>query len=172
MPVLGLRCCTWAFSICSARTSHWCGFSCWGAQTLAAVFRSCGAWISLLCSMWDLPSPGIEPVSPALADRLLTPGSPQQPCPGLSVCTCLNPYQEKSYSCFRTWFLSSSVTPLLVLPALHHRVFGHLAVLPSSPSMDFPWAPTHSALAAKLQRCGGGWDGQAHNAQSQGLNPR
>ena len=77
-------------------------------------FRSCGAWVSLLCSMWDLPRPGIEPVSPALADRLLTTGPLQQPCPGLSLCTCLNPYQVKSCSPSSTWFWSSSVVPLLV----------------------------------------------------------
>ena len=77
-------------------------------------FRSCGAWVSLLYSMWELPRPGIEPVSPTLVGRLLTTGPPRQPCPGLSVCTCLNPYQAKSYSSSSTWFWSSSVAPLLV----------------------------------------------------------
>ena len=28
------------------------------------------------CSMWDLPGPGIKPVSPALAGRFLTTGPP------------------------------------------------------------------------------------------------
>ena len=31
------------------------------------MFRVCGAWPSLLHSMWDPPIPGTEPVSPALA---------------------------------------------------------------------------------------------------------
>ena len=30
----------------------------------------------LPCSMWGLPRPGIEPVSPTLAGGVLTPGSP------------------------------------------------------------------------------------------------
>ena len=30
---------------------------------------SCGTWAQLLCGMWDLPGPGLEPMSPALASR-------------------------------------------------------------------------------------------------------
>ena len=63
--------------------SHCSDFSC-GAQVLgarasvAAVRRlsSCGAWALLLQSMWDLPGPGMEPVSSALAGRFLTTGPP------------------------------------------------------------------------------------------------
>ena len=36
--------------------------------------RSCGTWAQSLPGMWDLPGPGIEPVSPALAGRFLTTG--------------------------------------------------------------------------------------------------
>ena len=32
-------------------------------------------------SMWDLPGPGMEPVSPALAGRFLTSRPPGKPCP-------------------------------------------------------------------------------------------
>ena len=35
-------------------------------------FNGCGAWASLLPSMWNLPRPGIEPVSPVLAARFFT----------------------------------------------------------------------------------------------------
>ena len=35
-------------------------------------FSSCGARASLLHGMWDLPGPGLEPVSPALAGGFLT----------------------------------------------------------------------------------------------------
>ena len=35
-------------------------------------FSSCGAQAYLLCGMWDLPRPGLEHVSPALAGRFLT----------------------------------------------------------------------------------------------------
>ena len=35
---------------------------------------SCGAWASLLRGMWDLPGPGLEPMSPALSGGFLTYG--------------------------------------------------------------------------------------------------
>ena len=44
---------------------------------------SCGSRAQLLCGMWDLPRPGLEPVSPALAGRLSTtapPGKPPMMC--------------------------------------------------------------------------------------------
>ena len=69
------------------RVSHCSGFSCCGARALGsrasvvAVRRlsscgswalecrlsNCGTWASLLRGMWDLPGPGLKPVSPALA---------------------------------------------------------------------------------------------------------
>ena len=69
---------------CAARASHCGGFSCCGAQVLGAgasivVARrlsSCGARALLLRGMWDLPGPGIEPVSPALAGGFLTTAPP------------------------------------------------------------------------------------------------
>ena len=33
---------------------------------------NCGSWAQALRGMWDLPRPGLEPVSPALAGRLST----------------------------------------------------------------------------------------------------
>ena len=71
---------------CHVRASHCGGLSCLGAPALGAWalerrLSSCGAQAQLLCSMWDLPEPGLEPVSPALADGCLTtvpPGKP--PC--------------------------------------------------------------------------------------------
>ena len=41
-------------------------------------FSSCGVWAQLPQGMWDLPRPGIEPMSPELAGRLLTTGSPKK----------------------------------------------------------------------------------------------
>ena len=69
---------------CGVRASHCSGFSRCGAQALVAWasvvaahgLSSCGAQVQLALSMWHLPSPGIEPMSPALADRLLTTGPP------------------------------------------------------------------------------------------------
>ena len=37
---------------------------------------SCGIQVELLRGVWDLPEPGIRPVSPALVDRFLTTGLP------------------------------------------------------------------------------------------------
>ena len=38
-----------------------------------------GSWAQLLCGMWDLPGPGHEPVSPALAGGLSTTAPPGKP---------------------------------------------------------------------------------------------
>ena len=77
---------------CGAQASHCGGFSCcrawalgtrtsvavacWlsscGLQALECSLSSCGTWAYLLRSMWDLPGPGLKPVSPALASRFLT----------------------------------------------------------------------------------------------------
>ena len=40
---------------------------------------SCGSWAQLLRGMWDLPRPGPEPASPALAGRLSTTAPPGKP---------------------------------------------------------------------------------------------
>ena len=37
----------------------------------------CGTWTQLLCDMWDLPGPGIEPMSCALQGVLLTTEPPR-----------------------------------------------------------------------------------------------
>ena len=40
---------------------------------------NCGSRAQLLCGMWDLPRPGLEPVSPALAGRFSTTAPPGKP---------------------------------------------------------------------------------------------
>ena len=77
---------------CGAQASHCGGFSCCGARAVGARtsvvvahgpsscgswaverrLNSCGAQPQLLHGMWDLPRPGLEPVSPALAGGFLT----------------------------------------------------------------------------------------------------
>ena len=42
----------------------------------ACKLSSCGAWAFLPQSMWNLPGPEIEPMSPALAGGFLTTGPP------------------------------------------------------------------------------------------------
>ena len=85
MAVLGLRFCARAFSSCSK----------WGplfitargpliiAVSLVVEHRlqmrrlsNCGSQAQLLHGMWDLPRPGLEPVSPALAGRFSTTAPP------------------------------------------------------------------------------------------------
>ena len=55
------------------------GLSSCGSRALERRLSSCGAWAYLLCSMWDRPGPGLEPVSPALAGGFLTTASPGKP---------------------------------------------------------------------------------------------
>ena len=89
MAVLGLRFCARAFSSCGK----------WG-PLLIAVRRpltikaslvaehglqtcrlsDCGSRAQLLRGMWDLPRPGLEPVSSALAGRFSTTEPPGKPC--------------------------------------------------------------------------------------------
>ena len=89
MAVSGLRFCARAFSSCGK----------WGplfiavcgplaiAASLVVEHRlqtrrlsNCGSWAQLLRGMWDLPRPGLEPVSPALAGRFSTTAPPGKPC--------------------------------------------------------------------------------------------
>ena len=69
------------FSSCSTRASvvvaH--GLSSCGAQAPESRLSSCGARAQLLCGMWDLPGPGLKPVSPALAGRFSTTAPPGRP---------------------------------------------------------------------------------------------
>ena len=57
------------------------GFSSCGSQALERRLSSCGAQAYLLRGMWDLPRPGLEPVSPALAGGFLTTVPPGKPYP-------------------------------------------------------------------------------------------
>ena len=88
MAVLGLRFCARAFSSCVKRGPLFIAVR--GpliiAASLVAEHRlqtcrlsNCGSRAQLLCSMWDLPRPGLEPVSPALAGRLSTTAPPGKP---------------------------------------------------------------------------------------------
>ena len=80
---------------CSAQASHCGGISCCGVWALGAqasvvaacALSSCGSRPQLLQGMWDLPRPGIEPVSPALAGRFLTTVPPGKSCPFFSDIT-------------------------------------------------------------------------------------
>ena len=59
------------------------GLNSCGLQSLERRLSSCGARAEFLRSMWDLPGPGFEPVSPALAGRFITTVPPGKP-PGIT----------------------------------------------------------------------------------------
>ena len=85
----GLHCCSGFFSSRGMRAPHRSGLSCCGARTpghagfssCCRVLGSCGSWAHLSCSAacGNLPGPGIEPVSPALADGFFTTEPPGKP---------------------------------------------------------------------------------------------
>ena len=47
-----------------------------GSRALECRLSSCGTRASSLCGTWDLPGPGLKPVSPALAGRFSTTAPP------------------------------------------------------------------------------------------------
>ena len=51
---------------------------------------SCGSRAQLLRGMWDLPRPGLEPVSPALAGRFSTTEPPGKPKANQFLFICTN----------------------------------------------------------------------------------
>ena len=88
MAVLGPRFCARAFSSCGERGPLFIAVR--GPLTIAASpvvehrlqtrrLSSCGSRAQPLRGMWDLPRPGLEPVSPALAGRLSTTAPPGKP---------------------------------------------------------------------------------------------
>ena len=88
MAVLGLLFCARAFSSCGKRGPLFIAVR----RPLTIVVSlltehrlqtrrlgNCASRAQLLRSMWDLPRPGLEPVSPALAGRLSTTAPPGKP---------------------------------------------------------------------------------------------
>ena len=89
MPVLGLRFCARAFSSYGKQGPLFIAVS--GPLTIVASLvaehrlqtcrlSNCGSRAQLLCSMWDLPRPGLEPISSALAGRFSATEPPGKPC--------------------------------------------------------------------------------------------
>ena len=88
LAVLGLCFCARASSSCGKRGPLFIAVR--GPLTIVASLvaehrlqthrlSSCGSRAQLLCDMWDLPRPGFEPVSPALAGRFSTTAPPGKP---------------------------------------------------------------------------------------------
>ena len=70
------------------------GFSSCGSRALEHRLSSCGAQASLLCSMGDLPGPGLEPTSPALAGGFLTTMPPGKACDALKKKKLISLFQK------------------------------------------------------------------------------
>ena len=88
--MLGLRFCARAFSSCGKRGPLFITVR--GPLTIVASLvvehrlqtrrlSNCGSRAQPLRGMWDLPRPGLEPVSPALAGRFSTTAPPGKPKP-------------------------------------------------------------------------------------------
>ena len=88
MAVLDLRFCARASSSCGRRGPLFIAVR--GPLTIATSLvvehrlqtrrlSNCGSWAQLLRGMWDLPGPGLEPMSPALAGRFSTTAPPGKP---------------------------------------------------------------------------------------------
>ena len=72
----GFSCCrAWALGV-RASVVVACGLGSCGSWALEHSLSSCGTWAQLLHGMWDLPGPGLEPMSPALAGGFLTTAPP------------------------------------------------------------------------------------------------
>ena len=61
------------------------GLSSGGAWALEHRVSRCGTQVYLLHGMWDLPRPGIKPVSLALQGRFLTTGPLGKPIAGFLI---------------------------------------------------------------------------------------
>ena len=63
-----------ASSSWGVRVSHCSGFPFAEHKPWSVGFGGCGTWADLPLDVWNLPRPGIKPMSPALAGRFLTTG--------------------------------------------------------------------------------------------------
>ena len=95
--MLGLRFCARAFSSCGKQGPLFIALR--GPLTITASLvaehrlqtrrlSSCGSWAQLFHGMWDLPRPGLKPVSPALAGGFSTTAPLGKPLVFL-YCTCI-----------------------------------------------------------------------------------
>ena len=127
-----------------------------GHRLQAHRLSSCGSRAQLLHGMWDLPRPGLEPVSPALAGRFSTtapPGKPERIFIALYPVLHMNVYL--------TWILDShpqypvctivityEITVILCSPTTLaqslgvHSLLPELSSLVSLISVSFPSNPS------------------------------
>ena len=103
LAVLGLRFCARAFSSCGKRGPLFITVR--GHLTIAASLvvehrlqtrrlSNCGSRAQSLHGMWDLPRPGLKPVSPALAGRFSTTAPPGKPSVAIFIQRNLFQWQQ------------------------------------------------------------------------------
>ena len=123
--MLGLGFCARAFSSCGQQGPLFIAVR--GPLTVAASLAAehrlqmrrlsnCGSRAQLLRGMWDLPRPGLEPVSPASAGRFSTtapPGKPQD-CLFLTLAS-FSPLWLKSHYMFVNFSFMDFLTMILLL---------------------------------------------------------
>ena len=133
MAVLGLHFCVRAFSSCSKRGPLFIAVR--GPLTVAASLvaehrlqtrrlGNCGSRAQLLRGMWDLPRPGLEPVSPALAGRFSTTAPPGKPSGNVFNETELNECRGQAAP-YSLDLLSATFWAVVLLPG---------------PGCSLPWA--------------------------------
>ena len=128
LAALGLHCYACGLSLVAVSggySSLRCvGFSCCRTRALdarasvlvARGLSSCGVQPGLLCGMWDLPGPGIEPASPALAGRFLTTAPPGKSLPSVLMMLCLCSCLKTTNSSFKVKGIQLWHFVKLVLP--------------------------------------------------------
>ena len=151
MAMLGLRFCARAFSSCGNWEPLFIAVR--GPLTIVASLvaehrlqtrrlSSCGSRAQLLRGMWDLPRPGLELVSPALAGRFSTTAPPGKSVKHLSwliynVCVWIPP-------CLMLW-------PWLLLPLVCICVYGPLSLLRFSAVPSWVFTYTHHSVGLCLE---------------------
>ena len=98
-------------SSCRTRASHCSGFSCCGAWAQKCVsFSGCGSWALehrlsscgtralLSCGLWNLPGPGIKPMSPYIARQIFNHWTTRD-LPGFFPSCKMNPSSSPAYTC-------------------------------------------------------------------------
>ena len=147
--MLGLRFCARAFSSCGKRGPLLIVMR--GPLTVAASLiaehrlqtrrlSSRGSQAQSLCGMWDLPRPGLEPVSPALAGRFSTTAPPGKP-----QVTFKNPSRDFFKSKSSPQY---SKIPMAMYPWTVPFCLVFHGVLPSSISLVWATGP-HLAIVTK-----------------------
>ena len=133
MAVLGLRFCARAFSSCGKRGPLFIAVR---GPLIIGVFlvaehrlqtRRLSSWGSraqLLHGMWDLPRPGFEPVSPALAGRFPTTAPPGKPLTSSTFtlrCLCA----AHSPSCRLMFFIKFKKFSAIILISFCSHLLSH-----------------------------------------------